>query len=182
MARAMKSTEMTIPAADGGLDASFAASYQMLRSLAESFTLRFAASGTLQATALVHEAYIKLSESQFAFVDQAHCLRTAAMAMRQILVDHARTRNCQKRGGEYVHVTLDDSELSPSANVDVLVLNDALARLEAWDEQQARIVELRCFLGLSLEETAENLRISLSTVKRDWAMARAWLQHELTAP
>src|SRR6185312_10224573 len=162
-------------------DAAFAEAYRTLRGLADSYMRRFPGAATLQATALVHEAYLKLAVTRHGYTDKAHFVRTAALAMRQILVDHARSRQSQKRGGSEKHITLDGLDLAQPAGVDVLVLDDALRRLEAWDAQQARIVELRCFLGLSVEETAQNLEISGATVKRDWAMARAWLRRELSA-
>ncbi|HEY7855573.1 MAG TPA: ECF-type sigma factor [Terriglobales bacterium] len=160
-------------------DAAFAETYQTLRGLADSYMRRFAGAATLQATALVHEAYLKLIGNSRPYADEAHFIRTAAMAMRQILVDHARARQSQKRGKGDTHLTLDGLDLAQPAGIDVLLLNDALRRLEEWDRQQAQIVELRCFIGLSVPETALNLQISEATVKRDWAMARAWLQREL---
>jgi len=157
----------------------FQAEYDRLRSLAEQHIRRQPASATLQATALVHEVYLKLMQQPNRFVDRTHMLCTAANAMRQILVDHARARSRLKRGGEYAQVTLDGSEVSISDGLDVLILNDALERLASWDERQARIVELRFFVGLSMAEVAELLGVSEKTIAREWAMARAWLQREL---
>ncbi|HXE30948.1 MAG TPA: ECF-type sigma factor [Terriglobales bacterium] len=162
-------------------DATFAEVYRTLRGLADAYMHRFADSPTLQATALVHEAYLKMAHDSRDYTDQAHFIRTAAMAMRQILVDHARARQSQKRGSGEDHLTLEGVDLAQPAGVDVLVLHDALHRLEVMDAQQAQIVELRCFIGLSVVETAQNLQISEATVKRDWAMARAWLRRELEA-
>ena len=140
---------------------------------------------TLQATALVHEAYLRLiDQSRVQWSNRAHFFGVAAQLMRRILVDHARRRRAQKRGDGVRPLALDDSDGPASASnddagVDLLVLNDALERLGELDERQARIVELRYFAGLSIEDTAEALRISPATVKREWAVARAWLRREL---
>ncbi len=162
-------------------DAAFAETYRSLHSLANAYMRRFPNAATLQATALIHEAYLKLAHEAKAFADPDHFVRTAALAMRQILVDHARARQSQKRGGGVEQVTLDGNEIAMPGGVDVLLIHDALLRLQEWDPRQAQIVELRCFLGLSVAETAQNLHISEATVKRDWAMARAWLVRELKA-
>jgi RNA polymerase sigma factor (TIGR02999 family) len=157
--------------------------YEKLRGLAGAYVRRFGDAPTLQATALVHEVYLKLAKDGRQYADQAHFVCTAAAAMRQILVDHARARQRIKRGGEFSRVTLtglDGLEVrAPGGDIDVLILNDALDRLREWDARQAQIVELRFFVGLSVEEAAGVLNISEKTVKRDWAMARAWLQREL---
>jgi RNA polymerase sigma factor (TIGR02999 family) len=164
---------------DGDTPADFDGGYAKLRKIAGSYVRRFSDSQTMQATALVHEVYLKLAKSR-QFADQEHFVCTAATAMRQILVDHARARQRVKRGGEFSRVTMNAIDIAaPGSEVDVLVLNDALQRLAAWDARQARIVELRFFIGLSVEEAAQLLSISEKTVKRDWAMARAWLQKEL---
>ena len=137
---------------------------------------------TLQATALVHEAYMRLvDQDRVEWKNRAHFFGIAAQLMRRILVDHARGHLAEKRGGGVIHVTLSDA---PNATdradeLDVLALNDALERLAALDPQQARVVELRYFGGMNIEETAEALDISPATVKREWAMARAWLRREL---
>jgi RNA polymerase sigma factor (TIGR02999 family) len=157
----------------------FQEEYDSLRSLAEAYLRRHSGAITLQATALVHEAYLKLAAASRNYADRTHFFCTAAAAMRQVLVDHARARQRIKRGGELLRTTLESDELGVTAGLDLLVLHDALDRLEALDERQARIVELRFFVGLSVEEVAELLAISDKTVKRDWAMARAWLQREL---
>ena len=136
---------------------------------------------TLQPTPLVHEAYLKLAASAGgALAGRTHLLATAARAMRQILVDHARARAREKRGGGAVQVTLSLAGASgePSA-FDLLAFDEALRRLEALDGQQVQIVELRYLVGLSVEEVAEVLGVSATTVKRDSAMARAWLFREL---
>jgi RNA polymerase sigma factor (TIGR02999 family) len=156
--------------------------YGALRAIAEAYMRRHAGALTLQATALVHEAYLKLAANSREYVDRAHFLCTAAAAMRQVLVDHARARHRIKRGGERLRITLAGDEMGADGGLDLLVLHDALDRLEALDERQARIVQLRFFVGMTVEEVAELLRVSDKTVKRDWAMARAWLQRELGPP
>lgn len=160
----------------------FEEGYAELRSLAARYFRRHDQSHTLQATALVHEVFLKLLRDGRQYVDRAHFLCTAATAMKQILCDHARSRYRDKRGGGWARVTIDRVDLASAHPVDVLVLDDALSRLSALDPRQAQIVELRCFVGLSVEDVAEVLGISERTVKRDWAMARAWLQRELGPP
>jgi len=141
---------------------------------------------TLQATALVHEAYLRLiDQSRVQWNNRAHFFGVAAQLMRRILVDHARRRRARKRGDGVRPLALDDADAATGASterdaVDVLVLNEALEQLGALDERQARIVELRYFAGLNIEDTAEALRISPATVKREWAVARAWLRRELS--
>lgn len=168
---------------EGSTPAEFEEGYQELRAIAGAYVRRFADSDSLQATALVHEVYLKLAQGSARFADHAHFVRTAATAMRHILVDHARARQRTKRGGEFTQVTLSAVDVADAAasgrEIDVLALDEALARLAEWDARQAQIVELRFFVGLSVEEAADVLSISEKTVKRDWAMARAWLQREL---
>jgi len=137
---------------------------------------------TLQPTALVHEAYIRLvDQRRVRWQNRAHFYGVAAHVMRRILVDRARARKADKRGAGWERVTLvGDKAISGSRDVDVLDLDDALTRLAALDPQQERIVELRYFGGLTLEETAEVVGISTATVKREWAIARAWLRAELS--
>ena len=135
---------------------------------------------TLQPTALVNEVYLKLAGSAHQPVDRAHFMATAARAMRQILVDHARGRASEKRGFGAVKVTLSLAETPAAPQIlDLLAFDEALGRLGALDEQQVRIVEMRYLVGLSVEETAEALGVSPRTVKRDAAMAKAWLFREL---
>jgi RNA polymerase sigma factor (TIGR02999 family) len=137
---------------------------------------------TLQPTALVHEAYIRLvDQRRVHWQNRAHFYGVAAHVMRRILVDRARARKADKRGAGWERVTLiGDKASSGSRDVDVVALDDALTRLAALDPQQERIVELRYFGGLTLEETAEVVGISTATVKREWAIARAWLRAELS--
>jgi RNA polymerase sigma factor (TIGR02999 family) len=141
---------------------------------------------TLQATALVHEAYLRLiDQTRVEWRSRAHFFGTAGQMMRRVLVDHARGRHAAKRGGERQQVTLsaaDDASVASNdadSAVELMALHDALDRLAALDADQARIVELRYFGGLNIEETAEAMGSSPATVKREWAVARAWLRREL---
>jgi RNA polymerase sigma factor (TIGR02999 family) len=156
--------------------------YDELRRLAAGYLRRERPGQTIQATALVHEAYLRLiAEQPHQWNDRTHFLAVAALSMRQILVQRARRRNAAKRGGDPERITLDDRLLASSGSspVDVIALDEALDRLTALDAQQARIVELRYFGGLTVEEIAETLDISPATVKRHWTLARAWLKREL---
>ena len=138
---------------------------------------------TLNTTALVHEAYAKLVEgADVRFESRAHLLAVAAKAMRQILLDYVKAQQAQKRGGDRDRVTLDDGlAVSDEETTQLLALDQALERLQAMSPEAARIVECRFFGGMSVEETAEALGVSESTVKRRWRTARAWLHRELTA-
>jgi len=155
--------------------------YDELRRIAARYIGRERPGQTLQATALVNEAFVRLvGEKARGFENRAHFVAIAALSMRQILVQRARARRAAKRGGAPERVTLDDGLLPSSAvPIDVLALDEALTRLGEVDPVQARIVELRYFGGLTIEETAQALRSSPATVKREWAMARAWLKREL---
>jgi RNA polymerase sigma factor (TIGR02999 family) len=155
--------------------------YAELRRIAARALVAERREHTLQPTALVNEAYVRLVERPNAsWQDRAHFLACAARLMRQVLVDHARARRADKRGGALVRVTLGEETLMAGGpEVDFLALDAALDRLAEQDEQKGRIVELRYFGGLSNEETAEALGVSPRTVKRGWALARAWLRREL---
>lgn len=155
--------------------------YDELRRLAARYIARERPGQTLQATALVNEAFVRLvGEKARGFENRAHFLAIAALSMRQILVQRARARRAAKRGGAPERVTLDEAMLpSHGPGVDVLALDEALTRLAALDPTQAKLVELRYFGGLTIEETAGALRLSPATIKREWAMARAWLKQEL---
>jgi RNA polymerase sigma factor (TIGR02999 family) len=135
---------------------------------------------------LVHEAYLRMAKAGGApWTDRTHFLAIAAISMRRLLVERARARGAAKRGGPQVQVTLDERLLADDATgrtVDVLAVDEALRRLAELDEAQARVVELRYFGGLSIDETADVMSISPATVKRHWTIARAWLLRELTAP
>jgi RNA polymerase sigma factor (TIGR02999 family) len=155
--------------------------YDELRRLAASYLRRERADHTLQPTALVHEAYLKLVDQRLdRWQNRSHFFGIAAQAMRRILVDHARAHDAAKRGAGVERVTLDEHALlGESSSVDLIALDEALTRLATLDPRQARIVELRFFAGLEVDETARVLDVSPATVKRDWAMARAWLHREL---
>ncbi len=156
--------------------------YAELRRQARAFLRRERVGHTLQPTALVHEAYLRLvRQRDVGWAGRAHFHAIAAQAMRRILIDHGRQRHAAKRGGVALErVTLEGlAAPSTAADVDVDALHDALARLELLDARQARIVELRFLAGRSVEETAALLGISVATVKRDWATARLWLLREL---
>jgi RNA polymerase sigma factor (TIGR02999 family) len=137
---------------------------------------------TLQATALVNEAYVRLVDArEVSWQDRAHFFALCARAMRQILIDHARTRASEKRGGGQVSIQLDEAlAAAPSPAANLLELDEALKRLTEIDPRKSQVVELRFFGGLSLEETAEALKVSTKTVQRDWDLARAWLYGELS--
>lgn len=136
---------------------------------------------TLQTTALVNETYLRLVDSKrVRWQNRAHFFAVCAQLMRRILIDHARARRSLKRGGDAVHVALDDTPVGSSPpHADLLALDEALTRLAAMDMRKSRVVELRYFAGLSVEETAEALDLSPDTVMRDWKMAKLWLLREL---
>ncbi|MEO8383202.1 MAG: sigma-70 family RNA polymerase sigma factor [Acidobacteriota bacterium] len=136
---------------------------------------------SLEPSALVNELYLRLvDQRQVSWRDRAHFFGVAAQIMRNILVDHARRRQSEKRGGGLQRVTLDGTMVADvNDRIDVILLDDALTRLEAIFPQQGRIVELRYFSGMTIEETAEALRISPATVKREWTLARAWLRRAM---
>ena len=155
--------------------------YDELRRQAANYLRRERPGHTLQTTALIHEAYLRLINQQnIEWQNRAHFYAIAARLMREILVDHARKRQASKRGGSDIKVPLEEAMVvSPGRGVDLVALDEALTRLAAIDPQQSRIVELRYFSGLSVEETAEVLAVSSRTVKRDWNVAKAWLRHQL---
>lgn len=166
------------------LDALLPLVYDEMRRLAGGYIRNERPGHTLQPTALAHEAYLRLlDQRQVSWQNRAHFMGLAAQAMRRILTDHARKRHALKRGGDAVHVELQDVDVSSAAadpmGVSAEELDDALERLGALDERQVKVVELRFFAGLSIEEAAEVLSISPATVKRDWTLARAWLHREL---
>jgi RNA polymerase sigma factor (TIGR02999 family) len=157
--------------------------YEELRQLARRYLQRERAADSVRPTALVHEAYERLLGAQsVAFQDRSHFFGIASRLMRQVLVDHARARAARKRGGGETRLDLGDAAepATPPPVVDVLALHEALGRLAAFDEGQERLVELRYFGGLTIEETAEVLGVSVATVKRDWVSARAWLLREMS--
>ena len=155
--------------------------YDELRRIAARYMSRERPGQTLQATALVNEAFVRLAaERPRQFQNRTHFLAIAALSMRQILIQRARARRALKRGGALQRVTLDDQHLqAPPGEIDVLALDEALTRLAAVDPELARVVELRYFGGLTVEETADVMASSPATVKRQWALARAWLKQAL---
>jgi RNA polymerase sigma-70 factor (ECF subfamily) len=163
-------------------DEAAVAIYDELRRLAAAYMRRERPGQTLQATALVHEAYLRLAGGGAAFTDHKHFIGLAARSMRQILVERARARGAQKRWAGMNRVTLTESLVGAAAEDAMLpALDEALDRLEQLDPEQARIVELRYFVGLGIDETAAILGISPATLKRRWALARAWLFRELSS-
>ncbi|HEX5061491.1 MAG TPA: ECF-type sigma factor [Kofleriaceae bacterium] len=172
------------PAAEQAL---FVRVYDELRGMARGY-LRGRPGHTLQPTALVHEAFLRMVRRPDGFADRNHFIAVAATAMRQILVDHARRRAADKRGAGRTVVTLDDhAGAAPHAHsdagagdvVDLLALDQVLSRLAALSQRQARIVELRCFGGLTIDEVAEVLGVSGSLAEKEWRRARAWVRREL---
>lgn len=162
-------------------DRAFPRVYEELRRLAHQRLRAEAAGHSLNTTALVHEAYLRLAEGDVVWNDRTHFFALAATAMRRILVDHARRLHATKRGAGARRMNLDDlGGLAAEQRAELLIaLDEALDRLAVLEPRQARVVECRWFAGLSEEETAEALSVSLRTVKRDWAMARGWLFQEL---
>jgi len=157
--------------------------YSELRRQAARHLRRERKDHTLQTTALIHETYLKLIDQRnVKWESRTHFFAIASQAMRRILVDYARTRTRVKRGGDDIKLSLEAAEplASNEKSVDLIALDEALTRLAAIDEQQSRVVELRYFSGLSLEETAAILHISRATAAREWNMAKAWLHRELT--
>ncbi len=166
---------------DGAASKLIPAVYAELRRLAGAYMRRERVDHTLQATALVHEAYLKLVEQRSVdWQSRAHFFGVAAQLMRRILIDHARGHLRQKRGGERRKVSLDEVFLFAEKQADeLLAVDDSLNQLEKIDPRQARVVELRFFGGLSVEEAAEVLGVSPKTIKRDWSVAKAWLYADL---
>jgi RNA polymerase sigma factor (TIGR02999 family) len=156
--------------------------YEELRRLARYYLRQEKQNHTLSSTALVHEAYLKLvNQKDVQWQNRAHFFGVASQMMRRILVDHARNRAYAKRGGGALTLALDDVVGTPQRReIDLVALDDALDSLAKLDERQSRMVELRFFGGLSIEETSEVLGVSTPTVKREWASARAWLFREIS--
>ena len=155
--------------------------YSELRRIAGGYLRRERRDHTLQATALVHEVYVRvIDQRQVRWQNRAHFLAIASQLMRRILVDHARRRHASKRGGPHVTLSLDEMVDVPGAgDVDMVAFDDALERLARVDPRQSRIIELRCFGGLTAEETAAIVGVSAPTVRREWALGKAWLYREL---
>jgi RNA polymerase sigma factor (TIGR02999 family) len=155
--------------------------YDQLRQQAARFLRKERPGHSLQATALINEAFLRIIDAKDVhWQNRAHFFAIAANLMRRILVDHARRRDAEKRGGPQMRLTLDETlAVASNSDVDLLAIDEALNNLAAIDEQQARVVELRFFSGLSVDETAAALGVSPKTVKRDWSVARAWLRREI---
>ena len=156
--------------------------YDELRRQAARYLRHERAGHTLQTTALIHEAYLRLVDQRNVhWQNRAHFFGIAAQMMRRILVDHARTKKRAKRGGSDIRVSFSEATLkAPDQDLDIVALDEALEHLAEIDEQQSKIVELRFFSGLTVEETAEVMGISAATVKRNWSMAKAWLHREIS--
>ena len=156
--------------------------YDELRRLAAGYLRRESPGHTLQPTALVHEAYLRLvDQTQVRWQKRAHFVGVAAQMMRRILVDHARKSGTEKRGGEFQKLSLDENfDVSNERAAELVALDDALKELAEVDERKSRVVELRFFGGLSIEETAEVLGVSTPTIAREWRMAKAWLYGQVS--
>jgi RNA polymerase sigma-70 factor (ECF subfamily) len=155
--------------------------YRELRHIAHRFMAREPLGHTLQTTALINEAYVRLArQAEITSQNRAQFFALAAGVMRHILVDHARGLNCEKRGRGLVHVSLDEElDFSPQKSTELMAIDEALAHLEAVDARKAKVVELRYFGGMTVEEVAQVLDLHPNTVVRDWALAKAWLKREL---
>src|SRR5208283_988209 len=156
--------------------------YRRLHQVAQRFMAVQRSGHTLQTTALVNEVYLKLVDcGQMNWQDRAHFFAVSAQLMRRILVDFARSRDYQKRGGGVLHISLDETpSVCDEPDMQLVALDDALKALAAVDERKSRVVEMRFFGGLSIEETAEVLKVSSETVQRDWRLAKVWLLRELS--
>jgi RNA polymerase sigma factor (TIGR02999 family) len=155
--------------------------YDELRRLAQHYLRRERPGHTLQTSALVNEAFLRLIDQQVSWQNRAHFFGVSARLMRRVLVDYARERRTEKRGGEQMRLELDEAlDIAEARDADLIALDDALNSLAEIDPQQSRVVELRYFGGLTIAETAEALGISTATVEREWNMARAWLRRELS--
>jgi RNA polymerase sigma factor (TIGR02999 family) len=163
------------------LDDVIRAVYQELRQMADRYLRKERSEHTLQPTALVHEAYLRLiDQTQVSWQNRAHFFGVAAQMMRRILIDHAKNKHREKRGGAATPLPLDEAlDMSQGRAYELVALDDALKSLAAIDERKSRVVELRFFGGLSVEETADVLQVSPQTVLRDWKLAKAWLYNEI---
>jgi RNA polymerase sigma factor (TIGR02999 family) len=156
--------------------------YEQLRKLAANCLRSERPDHTLRATALVHEAYLRLVDSEVTFQDRVHFYAVSARVLRRILVDHAKTKNRQKRGGEFEKIPLDEAlVVGPQADRGIIALDDALKRLAENDQRKSDLIELIFFGGLTYDETAEALKISPATVHRELSLAKAWLHREMAA-
>jgi RNA polymerase sigma factor (TIGR02999 family) len=186
MAKADEITRLLAVVREGdsaALDELFSLVYEELRGLSHAQRQQWQGDYTLQTTALVHEAYVKLvGQEAGSWQDRAHFFAVASRAMRQILVNYAERRRTQKRGGDVKMIPLEDANpVAPEAAEELLALNEALDRLAEIDERRHHVVEYRFFAGLTIDETAEALGVSSATVSRDWALASAWIRREMSA-
>jgi len=161
------------------IDALLPTVYSELRELAEAVLHRCQPIDSVHTTSLIHDVYIRLAERGVRFRDRSHFLCLAARAMRFVLIDRARRNSAAKRGGGLTAITLDDAPISAIDDSRLLAVEDALSRLATFDERKSRIVELRFFGGLSVDETAGAMGLSPATIKREWTLARAWLCREI---
>lgn len=185
MAEKANITKLLIDASHGNeqaFDRLFPLVYDHLRDIARHQLAGERQGHTLRKTSLVHEVYIKLiDQTRIEWHDRAHFFAIAARAMRQILVDHARKRAAQKRGGKQQHITLDEETLDMDNHAEELLeLNDLIDRLAEFDERKSKVVEMRFFAGMTIREIAELLDVSTRTVDRDWLKARGWIYQELS--
>jgi len=182
--RRQAATEILNQAAKGDRDSAaqlLPLVYEQLHARAEAYLRRENPGHTLQATALVHDAYSRLvDQSRVDWQGRTHFVAVAAQEMRRILVDHARARRAQKRGGGWNRVTLSEAVAEDGNAVDILDLDEALTELALLDPRLAKVIELRFFAGSSVKEVGEQLGIALSTVEKDWRLARAWLRNRLS--
>jgi len=157
--------------------------YQELRSLAAVYMSREQPDNTMRATDLVHEVYLKLvDQRRVNFQNRAHFFGVSAKLMRRILVDHAKAAKAARRGGNVVRTLIEDASVCVAPDEEILLLNSVLSRLEELDPRKAQVTQLRFFGGLTNQEAAEFLGISVATVERDWRMAKAWLYREMKSP
>ena len=176
----MASDDSIPPQAPGdNLERLFARLYDDLRNIARAYMAGERVDHTLQPTALVHEAYVRLISSGANITDRPHFLRLAARTMRRILIDEARKRKADKAGGQHTHISLHDDAGVVFPKVDMIDFDRALTKLEELDERQAMVIELRFFIGLTVDEVANELKVSPRTVKTDTQVASAWLRREL---
>lgn len=170
-----------VTAADGNdVDELLAIAYEELYGLAAGVLQRSRRIDPARTTSLVQDAYVRLAKRGLRFNDRSHFLRLAARAMRRVLIDRVRRRRAAKRGGGHIEVAFDENITAATGGPDLLALDEALVRLAKLDERKSRIVELRFFGGMSVDETAEAIGLSQATVKREWTLARAWLFRELS--
>ncbi|SMO37483.1 sigma-70 family RNA polymerase sigma factor [Fodinibius sediminis] len=178
-------TQLLLSASSGdkqAIDALYPRVYDELRTIAKWHLRRERGDHTIQKTALVHEVYLKLiDQTQISWQNRAHFFGIAARAMRQILVDYARKRNAQKRGGDKKHIPFEEDKLDLDNHMEALLeFNDIIDKLAEFDERKSKVVEMRFFAGMTIREIAELLDVSPRTINRDWMKARGWIYQELS--